>query len=91
MRFSGTISANASITTTGQYLERHQDVIRRGRRSAGFNFGADYDVDGLLIRASCATQLSYRFYLNGVPLNPAQVFLGSRATNQASQPLTVVR
>ena len=91
VRFSGTIVANASITTSGQYLERGQDILRKAKRSAGFNFGSDYDVDGLLIRASCATQLSFRFFLNGVPLNTSQIFVGSCAANPAGQPLTVVR
>ena len=89
---TGSVNANATLNAgAGQYLERRTDVFRRGRRSATFRFVTDYDVDGFIIRASCATAITFRFAINGVPVGPQQIFVGASGANPAQIPVTFIR
>ena len=89
--FTGSVAANASISTSGQYLERRQDILAKGRRSASFRFKTTYDLDGFVVKASCATAITFRFSLNGVPLAPQQIFIGRAGANPPTIPVTFIR
>lgn len=89
--FTGSVAANANISTTGQYLERYDDVLRKGRKSASFRFHTTYDLDGFTVKASCATAITFRFSLNGVPVGPQQIFIGRNGGNPTNIPVTFIR
>jgi hypothetical protein len=89
--FTGSVQANAAISSAGVQLDPRTDIVRRGRTSVSFSFRALNDVDGLRISAPCATLLSLRFEVNGQPMPVQQIAVGASAANPSSQPVQVVR
>jgi hypothetical protein len=87
--FTGSVAANANVSFLSIGLERG-DRLNRGRRSANFSMTSNYDIDGFRISASCATLLTFSFAVNGVPVNPAQIFVGPTSTS-GSNPFQFVR
>lgn len=87
---SGTVSANARMTSTGLGLERN-DVLRRGARSATFWFRSANDVDAIRFWLPCGTALTFKLYVDGDVVPGTQIFVGRQAVNPVSQPLVIVR
>jgi Fibronectin type III domain len=87
--FTGTVTTNAKVTFYSSGLERG-DILSRSRAQANFSFRSDYDIDGIRINASCATSTRFTFNLNGAPVPPNQIFIGSNNRAQVSD-FTIVR
>jgi Fibronectin type III domain len=81
--FTGSITANTRVNFYGAGNDRG-DVLRRGRTSATFSLTSDYDIDGIRISASCATALTFNFFVNGQPVPPQRIYVGKSSTASGS-------
>ncbi len=91
VRFSGSVSANTSMPTARFYLEPDADSVSVGRSAVSFSFASAYDLDALRFDGRCVRSLTFRLFLNGAPINPAQVFLGANSVNPSTSSFVITR
>ncbi len=91
LRFSGSVSANTSMPTGRFYLEPDSDSVSVGRSAVSFSFASAYDIDALRFDGRCVRSLTFRLFVNGAPINPAQVFMGANSVNPSTPAFVITR
>ncbi len=91
LRFSGSVSANTSMPTGRFYLEPDSDSVSVGRSAVSFSFASAYDIDALRFDGRCVRSLTFRLFVNGAPINPAQVFMGANNVNPTTSAFVITR
>jgi hypothetical protein len=91
VRFSGTVSATASMATAKFYTEPDADSVSVGRTAASFSFSSAYDLDALRFDGRCVTKLTVRLFINGQPLPPSQIFIGANSINPTTSAFVLSR
>jgi Fibronectin type III domain len=91
VRFSGTVSANTTMSTARFYLEADADSVSIGRSAASFSFSSAYDIDALRFDGRCVRSVTFRLSLNGQPIPPSQIFLGANNVNPTTSAFVLNR
>lgn len=91
--FTGSIKVDGQLVSWGRHLENRAEgvVTRTDAGRAAFRFVNYGGVDGLNFVTRCASTLSVRVKLDGVPVPAEQIFIGTDGHHPASLPTTVTR
>lgn len=89
--FTGTIQTNGRFENVSRLNLEDNDVVRLNETSTdiSFNFQTGRDQDGLSFLMSNAMDATFALYIDGVAVNPANVYVGAQNLRPNTNPFNV--